>query len=157
MLQKSARLPPGWSLVYYAFDLLHLNGTDLTGRPLRERRALLEKTLGDSGVLLSQSLPGTMPQIIQAVKAHGFEGIIAKRLDSKYQFDRRSNDWLKLPLKPFQDFVIGRVPLGRQKTRDPSGRPLRSLQTPFRRQSPPRAKSGQPPLPAQSAGTACRR
>ena len=44
---------------------------------------------------------------MQAVKAHGLEGVIAKRLDSKYHPDRRSDDWLKLPLKPSQHFVIG--------------------------------------------------
>ena len=58
-------------------------------------------------VRLSQSLPGTLSQIIQAVKEHGLEGVIAKRLDSKYQPDRRSDDWLKLPLKPSQHFLIG--------------------------------------------------
>src|SRR5215471_11809258 len=56
MLQNRALLPRGWSLVYYAFDLLHLNGQDLKSRPLRERRALLEKVIGKCGVLLSQSL-----------------------------------------------------------------------------------------------------
>jgi ATP-dependent DNA ligase len=107
MLQNRARLPSGGSLIYYVFDLLHLNGADLKDRPLREQRAPLEKLVGDSGVLLSQSLPGTLSQIIQAVKAHGLEGVIAKRLDSKYQPDRRGDDWLKLPLKPAQHFVIG--------------------------------------------------
>lgn len=107
MLQNRSHLPSGWSLVYYAFDLLHLNGEDLKDRPLRERRALLGKVLGKSGVLLSQSLPGTLTQIIQAVKAYGLEGVIAKRLDSKYLPDRRGEHWLKLPLKPSQDFVIG--------------------------------------------------
>jgi DNA ligase D-like protein (predicted ligase) len=107
MLQNRSSFPPGWSLVYYAFDLLHLNGKDLKARPLSERRALLEKLLGNSGVLLSQSLPGTLSQIMQAVKEHGLEGVIAKRLDSPYQADRRSDFWLKLPLKPNQDLVIG--------------------------------------------------
>src|SRR5262245_58465080 len=74
MLQNRASLPRGWSLVYYAFDLLHLNGQDLTHKPLRERRGQLEKVIGKSGVLLSQSLPGTLPQIIAAVKQHGLEG-----------------------------------------------------------------------------------
>src|SRR5215471_7904680 len=58
MLQNRATLPPGWSLAYYAFDLLHLDGQDLKDRPLRERRALLQKLLGNSGVLFSQSFPG---------------------------------------------------------------------------------------------------
>jgi len=107
MLQNRALLPRGWSLVYYAFDLLHLNRQDLTRKPLRERRALLEKLLSNSGVLLSQSLPGTLATIIAAVKQHGLEGVVAKRLDSVYESGRRSHHWLKQPLKPKQDFVIG--------------------------------------------------
>jgi bifunctional non-homologous end joining protein LigD len=107
MLQNRSALPSGWSLVYYAFDLLHLNGKDLKARPLRERRALVEKVLGNSGVLMSQSLPGTLNQIMRAVEQHGLEGVIAKRLDSTYQAGQRSNFWLKLPLKPHQDLVIG--------------------------------------------------
>lgn len=87
MLQNRATLPAGWSLAYYAFDLLHLDGQDLKDRPLRDRRALLQKTLRNSGVLFSQSLPGTVSQILQAVKEHGLEGVIAKRLDSKYRPD----------------------------------------------------------------------
>ena len=107
MLQNRGSLPPGWSLVYYAFDLLHLNGKDLKNSPLGERRALLEKLIVNSGVLLAGSLPGTLSQIIQAVKEHGLEGVVAKRLDSKYRAGERSNHWLKLPLKPGQEFVIG--------------------------------------------------
>lgn len=107
MLQNRSSLPAGWSLVYYAFDLLHLNGKDLKTSPLRERRALLGEILGRSGVLLSQSLPGTLSQIMQAVKQHELEGVVAKRLDSHYQPGQRSNSWLKLPLKPHQDLVIG--------------------------------------------------
>src|SRR5215469_4953276 len=45
MLQNRGHLPKGWSLLYYAFDLLHLDGKDLKDRPLRERRALLRKVL----------------------------------------------------------------------------------------------------------------
>jgi len=107
MLQNRASLPAGWHLVYYAFDLLHLNGEDLKGRPLKERRALLEKLLGNSGVLLSATLPGSLKQITAAVRQHGLEGVIAKHLESKYQAGRRSDYWLKHPLKPKQDFVIG--------------------------------------------------
>jgi bifunctional non-homologous end joining protein LigD len=107
MLQNRGSLPAGWSLAYYCFDLLNLNGEDLKSHPLEERRRLLEGILGNSGVLLSQSLPGTLGQIMQAVKQHGLEGVIAKRADSKYRAGERSKDWLKLPLKPGQEFVIG--------------------------------------------------
>jgi DNA ligase D-like protein (predicted ligase) len=115
MLQNRGSLPRGWSLAYYCFDLLHLNGEDLKNHPLKERRGLLEGILGDSGVLLSQSLPGTLGQIMQAVKQHGLEGVIAKRLDSKYRAGERSNYWLKLPLKPGQEFIIGAYRLDGQR------------------------------------------
>jgi DNA ligase D-like protein (predicted ligase) len=107
MLQNRASLPAGWQLAYYAFDLLHLDRNDLKGLPLKQRRALLESVLGNSGVLLSQSLPGTLRQIMAAVKQHGLEGIVAKRLDSRYEAGRRSHLWLKHPLKPKQEFIIG--------------------------------------------------
>jgi bifunctional non-homologous end joining protein LigD len=107
MLQNRASLPRGWNLVFYAFDLLQLDGKDLKDRPLSERRELLSTLPGKSGVLISQSLPGTLTEIIAAVKEHGLEGVVAKRLDSTYHPGRRSDLWLKLPLKPKQEFVIG--------------------------------------------------
>jgi bifunctional non-homologous end joining protein LigD len=107
MLQNRASLPRGWALAYYAFDLLHLNGKDLFGQPLKERRVLLETLLRNSGVLLSQSLPGTLSQIMSAVRQHRLEGVIAKRVDSVYKSGQRTDLWLKLPLKPSQEFVIG--------------------------------------------------
>jgi len=76
---------------------------------------LLGKLLANSGVLLSQSLPGTLSEIVRAVRAHGLEGVIAKRLDSKYLPDRRGDDWLKLPLKPAQHFTIGAYRLDGQR------------------------------------------
>src|SRR5439155_1648828 len=46
------------SIAYYAFDLLHVNGADLVGRPLDERKARLREVVAGSGVLLSDCLPG---------------------------------------------------------------------------------------------------
>ncbi len=89
----------------YAFDLLHLNGQGLKGLPLKERRALLETVLGNSAVLLSQSLPGTL-RLMATVKQRGLEGTVAKRFDSKYGVGRRSNLWLKHPIKPKDEFFI---------------------------------------------------
>src|SRR5580765_2094275 len=53
----------GLSVVYYAFDLLHLNGRDLTRMPLDERRASLRDVIKGSDLLLSEPLPGTAVQI----------------------------------------------------------------------------------------------
>jgi bifunctional non-homologous end joining protein LigD len=97
----------GYSVVFYAFDLLHLNGKDLTRSPLRERRAELPSVVADSGVLLSPELPGTSAQVIKAVRALGLEGIIAKRRGSTYRAGMRNGAWVKLKLERQQELVIG--------------------------------------------------
>ena len=107
MLQNRAKLPKGWQLLYYAFDLLHLNGKDMRSLPLKERRASLEKLLQGTPVKFSASLQGARDVVIKAVTEHGMEGIVAKRIDSVYESGDRSGAWLKLPLKAKGEFVIG--------------------------------------------------
>jgi bifunctional non-homologous end joining protein LigD len=79
-------------LVYYAFDLLFLNGTDLHSRPLIERRKLLEKLLKKAPniVRFSQELHGKKEELVQAARQFQLEGLIAKRPDSLYESGRRS-------------------------------------------------------------------
>src|SRR5688572_21765182 len=98
---------PGHAIVFYAFDLLHLDGRDLTGLPLEERRVRLPHVLEKSGVLLSQELPGTAAQVTAAVRNLGLEGVIAKRRDSRYDAGQRSGAWVKLKLDRQQEFVVG--------------------------------------------------
>jgi len=81
----------GHQIVFYAFDLLHLDGEDLTGEPLLERRAGLARVLDGSGLLSSQELPGTVAAIVEAVRGLGLEGVIAKRKDSPYEPGERSD------------------------------------------------------------------
>jgi DNA ligase D-like protein (predicted ligase) len=95
------------AITYFAFDLLHLNGDDLTGLPLGERRARLPKLLKGTGLLLSETLPGSAAQVIDAVQRLGLEGVIAKRKDSPYKPGLRSESWLKLKLDKQQEFVVG--------------------------------------------------
>jgi bifunctional non-homologous end joining protein LigD len=98
---------PHHTIVYYAFDLLHLDGEDLTRTPLQERRAKLPKILNGSGVLLSVPLPGTASDVIDAVRRLGLEGVIAKRKDSPYIPGERGAAWLKVKLDRQQELVIG--------------------------------------------------
>ena len=98
---------PGHNVVYYAFDLLHLDGTDLTQRPLHKRTADLPSIVAGSGLLLSEPLPGTAAQVADAVRQLGLEGVIAKRRDSRYVPGTRSNHWLKFRTDRQQEFVIG--------------------------------------------------
>jgi len=97
----------GLSLVFYAFDLLHLNGRDLTRLPLDERRAALTRVVSGSPVLLSDALPGTADQIAGAVRELGLEGVVAKRRRSAYVAGRRSDSWVKVRFARHQEFVIG--------------------------------------------------
>lgn len=97
----------GLSIVYYAFDLLHLNGRDLTRQPLDDRRAALREVVDGSGVLLSDPLPGTSEQIAAAVRALGLEGVVAKRRRSTYAPGRRSDAWVKVRFAKHQELVIG--------------------------------------------------
>jgi len=96
-----------YAIVFYAFDLLHFNGDDLTRLPLRERRKRLPFIVKGSGILLSEPLPGTPQQVIEAVSRVGLEGVVAKRTDSQYQSGERSGAWVKLKLDKQQEFVIG--------------------------------------------------
>jgi bifunctional non-homologous end joining protein LigD len=101
------RAQPGHAIAFYAFDLLHLDGEDLLSLPLDERRALLPALLKGTGLLVSESLPGTASQVIEAVARLGLEGVIAKRRDSRHQSGERSGAWVKLKLDRQQEFVVG--------------------------------------------------
>ena len=101
------RAHPTHAIVFYAFDLLHLDGVDLTSTPLEERRAKLPAVLNGSGVLFSSELPGTAPDVVKAVISLGLEGIIAKRRTSRYLPGERNADWVKLKLDRQQEFVVG--------------------------------------------------
>jgi bifunctional non-homologous end joining protein LigD len=72
------------TLVYYAFDVLHLDGRDLTAAPLDERRELLARVLNGSRLLRSEPLAGTPAQIEKAVRELHLEGVVAKRRNSRY-------------------------------------------------------------------------
>jgi len=95
-------------LSYFAFDLLHLNGHNLRGLPLVERKALLAALLEGSGKFLRLSEHIETSGVVMFEKACELhvEGIISKRAASKYS-SGRSGDWLKLKCVLEQEFVIG--------------------------------------------------
>lgn len=92
---------------FYAFDLLHLNGRDLTGEPLAVRREKLPAVIESSGLRLSVELPGSAAAVTAAVSAQGLEGVVAKRRSSLYQPGERSDSWVKLKIDRQQEFVVG--------------------------------------------------
>ena len=92
---------------YVVFDLLHLDGHDLTGRPLTDRRRLLEQCLdpGPSWHLSPTSDDGDV--LLTAADERGMEGVVAKRLDSTYEPGKRTRTWLKVKVRRRQEMVIG--------------------------------------------------
>ena len=95
-------------VIYYAFDLLHLDGYDLTGTPLGQRQALLRTALVSSErVRLLEHFLGLGEATYKAALAQGLEGVVAKRRDSRYEAGGRSQQWLKIKAVATADFVIG--------------------------------------------------
>jgi bifunctional non-homologous end joining protein LigD len=102
------------SLVYYAFDILHLDGFDFTRVPLVERKALLGsllKAMGGHGSLrFSEHFDENGDLMLQHVCRLGAEGVVSKRRDSLYR-SGRTTDWTKSKCTNRQEFVIlGYVP-----------------------------------------------
>jgi bifunctional non-homologous end joining protein LigD len=105
--QLQHRTAKGTAIRYFAFDLIHLNGADLRGVPLHERRARLRQVLAGSDVEFSDELPGTPDDVLQAVTQVGLEGVVAKRRDSRYESGKRSGAWQKYKIQKRQEFVVG--------------------------------------------------
>lgn len=91
---------------FVAFDILALNGDDLTGRPLRERREILGRTVTEGSALAcSRALMGDARALFRLTTEQGLEGIVQKRLDSRYQPGKRSRDWVKVKNHVDEDFL----------------------------------------------------
>jgi len=98
------------AVVYYVFDLMVLAGHDVMREPLQKRRELLTKKVLPKlpePVRYSAPLEAALPVLIQSVKAHGFEGLVAKRCNSAYEPGLRSGAWMKMRVNRGQPFVIG--------------------------------------------------
>ncbi len=96
------------SLVYYVFDLLWLEGRDLTGLPLTERRALLQSVVPAEGLIrYSESFDTGGKEFFATAQRLGLEGIMAKKTNSYYSPGIRTREWLKIKTVSRQEVVIG--------------------------------------------------
>jgi bifunctional non-homologous end joining protein LigD len=98
------------NVVYFAFDLLFLDGEDLSRLPLEERKARLEKLLDGKRVgpiRWVSHIIGRGPEVFAAARAHGMEGIVSKRRDVPYRAGKRDTSWQKTKCVQRQEFVIG--------------------------------------------------
>jgi bifunctional non-homologous end joining protein LigD len=103
------RLPrrEGVPVVYYAFDLLYLDGYDLRGVSLEKRKELLQSVLGNGDVVrFSDHYPEKGRALFEAAQQRGLEGIVAKKRHSAYE-EKRSRDWLKIKITERLECVIG--------------------------------------------------
>jgi bifunctional non-homologous end joining protein LigD len=114
-IHKSAKGGKPHALNFFAFDLLYLDGYDLRGAALIDRRKLLQSiVLPDSIVRYSDHFAGKGSELLDAVREKGLEGILAKRASSKYEA-RRSSEWMKFKVTSQQDFVICGYILGERE------------------------------------------
>jgi bifunctional non-homologous end joining protein LigD len=107
MLQNRASLGHDWAIVYYAFDLLELDGVDWKKRPLEQRKAKLREIVNGTNVRYNDELSGSVAAVLRTVEDAGLEGIVAKDRQSRYRAGARVTMWLKLKLSKAQEFVIG--------------------------------------------------
>lgn len=103
-------LTQGGRLEFFAFDLIEVDGKDLAGQPLTERKARLEQLLQKSAkngpIQYSSHVIGHGQEVLDALCRDRHEGVIAKRADAPYRGDRTTN-WLKIKCLKRQEFVIG--------------------------------------------------
>jgi bifunctional non-homologous end joining protein LigD len=92
------------SSTFHVFDVVWLDGRDLTALPLRERRELLEALPLRPPLYRVEALDDAEPWTRACEE--GWEGVIAKRLDSPYE-QKRSKHWLKMKCELTHDFVVG--------------------------------------------------
>ena len=90
--------------MYHVFDIMWLDGRDVTSLPLDERRALLDALPLRSPLKRVEALDDPIPW--ERARGEGWEGVIAKRRDSRYEH-RRSPHWVKMKCEATQELVVG--------------------------------------------------
>lgn len=103
---------------YAAFDILYLNGEDLTAKPLHIRKEILSEIAHDAGnFAISRVLQGNANALLQLTAEQGLEGIVQKEKSSAYRMGKRSGDWIKVKNVLDEDFLAcGYIEKGLQNT-----------------------------------------
>ncbi|MBE0429866.1 MAG: DNA ligase D [Thermoleophilia bacterium] len=103
-IAAAARATPAY---YYVFDILYLNGRDLTQLPLSRRKEILSRLfMPHKHIRVSEWVEEQGEQIFHFARERGLEGIVGKRMAAPYR-QHRSRDWLKFKAVRQQEFVIG--------------------------------------------------
>ncbi|MDE2136414.1 MAG: DNA ligase D [Gammaproteobacteria bacterium] len=107
-------------VVLVCFDLLHFAGLNLRGAPYLARHRYLTQCLLPSAHVQRVHNSADADELYDVALAHGFEGIVAKRIDGTYQSGKRSNAWLKIKAAQSGEFVVGGYTRGKG-AREPLG------------------------------------
>jgi bifunctional non-homologous end joining protein LigD len=103
----AGRVDEGVRIIFYAFDLLYLDGLDLRRVALEERKQILkERIKGGELVHFSDHFAEKGLDLFAAAQQRGLEGIVAKKRTSCYE-EKRSREWLKIKITQRQECVIG--------------------------------------------------
>jgi bifunctional non-homologous end joining protein LigD len=104
---RAARLAAAIPVTYMIFDLLGLDGADLTQVPYAQRRALLDglDLVGEHWLVPPSFVDG--PATLATAREYALEGVVAKRLTSLYRPGVRSPDWVKVKAELSAEFVVG--------------------------------------------------
>ena len=112
-LQRALSSSPGDDVpVWVGFDLLHLDGQDLTGAPLRARKEALRHLLagwpaaGRGPLRFGEHLVAEGARVHEEACRRGLEGIVSKRADAPYEPGRRTRSWLKVKCHHRQDLAV---------------------------------------------------
>ena len=94
-------------VVFMVFDILYLDGRDLTKEPLMERKKLLEKFSDTEHFIKVKYVEEKGKELFQKVKRMDFEGIVAKKKDSVYEIGTRVESWIKIKNLKQENFWVG--------------------------------------------------
>jgi bifunctional non-homologous end joining protein LigD len=96
------------TLFYYLFDILWIDGKDLTTLPLVRRKEILKKVIPENETIrISEMFESTGTEFYDIAKQMGLEGIMAKKSDSLYHPGERTKEWLKIKISKHQEVIIG--------------------------------------------------
>ena len=95
-------------LLYYVFDILWLDGKDLTQIPLAQRKEILKQVAPKSDTIrVSEMFESTGTEFYDIAGRLGLEGIMAKKAESLYYPGERTKEWLKVKINKRQEVIIG--------------------------------------------------